>query len=120
MTIDLDDLEAKARAATNGYWFIYDVDLGVSYIDSDAVPATQPPLAKIYAANDAAYIVAAQPSVVLGLIARVRELEEALQKIAGFNDKFAERKLAETGSYSHFDEPVSVKIARTALGGNNG
>lgn len=116
MSIDLDDLEAKACAATSGNWSIY-VDLGVSYIDSDAVPATRQPLAKVYAANDAAYIVAAQPSVVIGLIARVRELEGALSDIIEWDDKF--RASMPSGTEK---DPVTraVDRARTALGGSNG
>ena len=40
---------------------------------------------------------------------------EALVKIAAFNDTQATEQLRENGSYSLFDEPHSVEIARDAL-----
>lgn len=42
---------------------------------------------------------------------------KALTTIASFNDKDANRLLEKTGSYSHFDEPSSTRIARDALKG---
>ena len=49
------------------------------------------------------------------LIARVRKLETALTEIACFDDQGANQRLANTGSYSMFDEPGSVEQAREAL-----
>lgn len=66
-----DELEAKARAATQGEW---------QCLHDDEVWQTIPGNLGRYIASpdkkeDAAYIVAAQPSAVLGLIDRLRELE---------------------------------------------
>lgn len=44
-----------------------------------------------------------------------RELLEALEEIAAFNDRAANAYLKQTGSYSLFDEPGSVQIARAAI-----
>lgn len=41
--------------------------------------------------------------------------EAALREIAAYSDKLANETLKATGSYSGFDEPASVKIARAAL-----
>jgi hypothetical protein len=42
-------------------------------------------------------------------------LRDALVDIACFTDEGANRRLAERGSYSSFDEPGSVQIARAEL-----
>jgi hypothetical protein len=50
--------------------------------------------------------------------AEIARLREALEEIADFGAEWqpgAEECLARTGSYHLFDEPSSVKIARTAL-----
>ena len=44
-------------------------------------------------------------------------LREALEKIAAFNDVAGSQQLADTGSYTAFDEPGSVEIARASLNG---
>ncbi len=46
---------------------------------------------------------------------RVRELTEALERIAAFDDISASDYLALTGSYAMFDEPAAVKFARATL-----
>jgi hypothetical protein len=43
------------------------------------------------------------------------EAVSALKQIAAFNDEGASKHLEQTGSYSSFDEPGSVEIARKAL-----
>ena len=43
------------------------------------------------------------------------DLVKALETIAAFQDYTASEHLEETGSYSMFDDPQSVKIARAAL-----
>ena len=77
--IDLADLEAKARAATHGEWSVL-----TSRLDSTrSIMAGDPAffLARCHkspvsdATANAAYIVAAQPSVVLELIERIRAAE---------------------------------------------
>ena len=76
---DLSDLEAKARAATQGEWSVL-----TSSLDSTrSIMAGDPAffLARCHkspvsdATANAAYIVAAQPSVVLELIERIRDAE---------------------------------------------
>lgn len=42
-------------------------------------------------------------------------LKGQLERIAAFDDKYANDQLARSGSYTHFDEPDSVKIAREIL-----
>lgn len=42
-------------------------------------------------------------------------LVHALRRIACFDDVIASARLAQTGSYSAFDEPGSVQIARETL-----
>jgi hypothetical protein len=42
-------------------------------------------------------------------------LIDHLRQIAALDDKLANDRLAATGSYSGFDEPGSVKIAREIL-----
>lgn len=94
----------------------------------------------------AAFIAAANPSFILQLIAdwkilagqnemafnanrdlgasndelllRVCRLEKALREIARFDDAAANDRLTKDGSFSSFDEPHSVQIARTALEGS--
>jgi hypothetical protein len=46
----------------------------------------------------------------------VERLQAALKRIACLGDSGANERLARTGSYSMFDEPGSVEIAREALG----
>lgn len=46
---------------------------------------------------------------------RELRLRKALMRIASFDDKLACEVLTKTGSYSAFDEPGSVEIARSAL-----
>jgi len=45
----------------------------------------------------------------------VKGLVAALERIAAFDDEDASAHLEKTGSYSLFDEPGSVEIARAAL-----
>lgn len=47
--------------------------------------------------------------------ADVGALREALERIAAFYDTHANERLMTTGSYSGFDEPNAVEIARTVL-----
>ena len=47
--------------------------------------------------------------------ARLEVAMEALNAIGCFDDRQGNRRLEETGSYSAFDEPGSVKNARNAL-----
>lgn len=47
----------------------------------------------------------------------ILRLRAFLKKIAALDDEWANRKLEATGSYSSFDEPASVELARAALAG---
>lgn len=51
---------------------------------------------------------------------QVTALRAALVRIAAYNDRGANDQLALSGSYSGFDEPRSVRIAREALKGGQG
>lgn len=82
MTDDLTDLEAKARAATPGRWRLRGNAVMAGPEDDAAAPhkfvcvtRTRPDRDGGAHLPDAYYIQAAQPSVVLSLIARIRELE---------------------------------------------
>ena len=98
--IDLDKLEAIAKAATPGDWEWDDNDGSfdslqdershcVSVAFGEPVGGCNPRI--LISDEDAAYIAACSPDVVLGLIARVRELERALLCAchAGENLEFA-------------------------------
>lgn len=83
MTDDLDKLEQVARAATQGEWQWDDDDgsFGSRRARCYTRIAVAAPVGEwcssiIIGAEDVAFIVAFQPSVVLRLIARVRELEQ--------------------------------------------
>lgn len=58
----------------------------------------------------------AAAAIITRLDAENVRMREALRSIACFNDQSANQRLHETGSYSLFDEPGSVEIARAALG----
>ena len=49
------------------------------------------------------------------LYERAQLLKNALTEIGAFADDAANDRLANTGSYSSFDEPYSVETARIAL-----
>ena len=147
MTIDLDDLEAKARGATHGEWSVEPhVACRALYAGRD----DQHHGLRLFNLDDgdsnikanAAYIVAAQPSAVLELIARVRELEGALRdaqnELFEAADKFNVIHHNHPGSaadlgigkYQAEDKAFCAELsdrmmaaadrARTALGGSNG
>lgn len=76
--IDLDDLEAKANAATKGQWKMTgDGQLMANGKTLHCYVQLPSPVMQAYWRNqaDVPFIVAAQPQTVLSLIARVRELE---------------------------------------------
>jgi hypothetical protein len=78
--LDLDELEAKARAATPGKWCIklgqatFGDGSQVAYVMQDA-PDPHAVIAYEVALTDAAHIAAANPATVLALIERVRRAE---------------------------------------------
>lgn len=87
-TLDLDDLERKARAATAGPWRVgssdpadyravlrEDAEGDVYEIVNDAAP------------EDAAHIAAASPPVMIALIARIRELDAAADRAVMISDE---------------------------------
>jgi hypothetical protein len=88
MSVDLDDLEAKARRATGGRWQINspheDWCWGIvtnDFGDHTSTVAFARPMSAHSAVidvsdHDAAYIAAASPDVVLELVAEVRRLRE--------------------------------------------
>lgn len=60
------------------------------------------------------------PENVLNKPDKVNVLIEALEVIAAYNDISASNYFKDTGSYSCFDEPGSVEIARKALASYKG
>lgn len=52
-------------------------------------------------------------------VEEIERLREALRKIAAYDDAAANAYLRATGSYSTFDEPGSVEMARGVLEGRN-
>lgn len=80
MTIDLDHLEAAANAATPGPWLerhedVYsEVDAHVAFCLTVCSSAAECCITKKQAQANAAYIAAANPAVVLELIAEIRKL----------------------------------------------
>jgi len=93
MTVDLDKLEALARAATSGPWCLCIEDgkcWGVyqgskdgdwsSMVDAERIVETD---SGVYPPDmpTAAYIAACSPSTILALIERLRRLESAIEAI---------------------------------------
>ena len=83
MTLDLDELESKAKAATPGPWkcvaHVESLLLGVQSVDGVpiSVIAGDRPLTNMrQAIADNAHIAAANPATILALVDRIRELEE--------------------------------------------
>lgn len=58
----------------------------------------QPPIYESYAVDNAKYIAAAQPAVILGLIAKIKELEEFAEEVAS---NYAKATL-ETKALAHY------------------
>lgn len=74
-TIDLDELERLAKAATPGPWIF--VNVGYTFSQSAQYSIEPSPGVSVWEHNrkDADYIAAANPATVLALIARVRKAE---------------------------------------------
>lgn len=92
MTIDLDELERLAKAATPGPWHafsqqkpweIYDCRwaVGSGHMHALAVLDAPQTSAALRVKADAQHIAAANPETVLALVERVRELEQGLKVI---------------------------------------
>jgi hypothetical protein len=88
---DLDDLEAKARAATPGPWDNHSINgepIESVWLADGSVVATwaiKEPRFEFHAPQaraDAAFIAAANPAAVLELVERLRAAEDALALIA--------------------------------------
>jgi hypothetical protein len=85
MTIDFDEIERKARAASTGPWHVGSSDPS----DYRAVLREEPNGDVYEVANDvdpadAEHIAAAPPLIVLALIARIRELEAGFRRAIEF------------------------------------
>jgi hypothetical protein len=90
MKVDLDDLERKARAAEQDEWQWRRGESGVlegkhagqvvMFCNTDAGSTDEPAL--IAGIADKAHIAANSPPVTLALIARIRELEAAVYRLA--------------------------------------
>jgi hypothetical protein len=90
MTPDLAELEALAREAPEGPWFAAEDDAsdapphrksGLALVDTGRQEDW--PIARLTEWHTAKYIAACSPEVILALIARVRDLEEACYEADG-------------------------------------
>ena len=97
MTLDLDALEQKARAATQGEWLPESTEMYEDTEPTCIYRALGPPCgvegdpeqcddAAAQAHRDAAFIAAASPDVVLALVARLRAAEGALEAVISVAD----------------------------------
>lgn len=112
---DLARLAALAEAATPGPWTFKR--------DGDYWEIPEPNIGgkDNMEGNDADYeLCAVARDAVPKLVAEVRRLREALNRIACWTDDFANRRLKARDDYSGFDEPASVKEARAALRQHSG
>lgn len=78
-TIDLEDLRRKAEAATPGPWVERDKSVRDAR-DDNLATADSWFNVTFYEEEDAAYIAAANPTVILSLLDRIKRLEEALHR----------------------------------------
>lgn len=88
MSIDLDALETLARAATPGPWWCEELDevgdtIGILTVKTpcEVLAVMSDTQAPIDNADNAEFIAAASPDVVLGLIERLRAYRQALWDI---------------------------------------
>jgi hypothetical protein len=90
MTFNLDDLEAKAKAATPGPWKSAYVK-GHAFDQVFAEVNGGDFLCDVYGKTsvDAAYIASANPATMLALTARIRELEELIDEICEYRNTVA-------------------------------
>jgi hypothetical protein len=84
MTIDLDELERLATAATPGEWEEYgELDVNLPYsLFSLLGPCSRTTLEPL-SGEDRSFIVAAQPSVILSLVSEIRRLREENERLDG-------------------------------------
>lgn len=94
--VDLDALESAARASAGGDWVVGSPHSDNPNVCDVLTEVDGAELLESVPLADAAFCVAAQPKVVLALIARIRELEVALRGAA--------RKLQDEATYSLLPE----------------
>jgi glycerate-2-kinase len=86
MKIDIDALEAAARAAKPSPW-VADEEGGVSYTNANGIRYQFIPEVDVWEADhaveDAVFIAAANPAVVLELVRRLKAAEEKLAALHG-------------------------------------
>lgn len=95
--IDLDALEATARAATPGPWWQgrevrHESDLDV-YSERDVSDTSHDIATHVWSTADAEHIAAFDPTTVLALIARLREAEDDRDKHVALAGHFAGRAM---------------------------
>ncbi|MDC8803882.1 hypothetical protein PRZ61_10590 [Halomonas pacifica] len=81
MTIDIDKLEALARAASDGEWTPCEDGSAVICIQGEGAHLIGPPGSPEQSANTQ-FIAATSPDVILALVARLRESERREQALA--------------------------------------
>jgi hypothetical protein len=91
VSIDLDDLERLAKAATPGPW---DAGTCEGEVWSDKLLVVWDALP-----NDAAYIAAANPPTILALIARLRAAEAVAEGVAAYDTEMDAQGGASPGHY---------------------
>ena len=96
MSLDLDELDAKAKAATPGPWkcvaHVESLLLGVLSVDGvpiSVIAGNRPLTNTRQAIADNAYIASANPATMLALTARIRELEELIDEICEYRNTVA-------------------------------
>ncbi len=82
MTLNLDDIEQKAKAATPGEWRV----IGFTSVQPGyySVIVGKSDLARYVSREDAAHIASASPANTLAMVAEIRRLEQKLEVTSGF------------------------------------
>ena len=100
MSMNLDELERKARAATPGPW----ADDGCTVTHGHPMDQI---VDYVYSRDDAAFIAAASPDVVLELVRRVREGERLLGEARDSVEECVQEHAANWGErLMHKQEPA--------------
>ncbi len=117
----MTDKASPARAAekavthTPGPWTHYDDAQPGSYHPQHKIQSRGKSIATVYCTRGDEAVDAANAAFIVRACNAHAGLVAALRDIAAFDDKRANAHLEASGSYSSFDEPCSVSLARAAL-----
>lgn len=110
--VDLDALEATARAATQGEWHYRPTVLGMvntTVSVDDGTHVAYPSVCHALPSN-ATHIAAFDPPTALALIARLREAEAAIEKaITAWTDDSVSNTVAGVRAYGHLSRYKTTK-----------